>query len=600
MSSSLRHAPVLSAALVLSLGGEALAFQTQFTYSVAYKGPIVSQTAAGTAVPITEADVLTFGPGQPGFGPLQAPALALGGDQFGLVNYTLCAGHVGGTPCGIEIDGISQGRDEPLSLAGLLPAGKDLWFSVDEWAKGHPALGPAPTVLSESGAVGDSSADVYVAYTLTAGPLPPGSPAGRHVAVFDGNGLPSAQPSGKVYVGIGLVEPNAPAPGLPNRGDDVDALDLGALVGFPPTGYFISLDSAFLDPLEGVPNSGSAATMGFSGADVLLVPAPGTAPTLYAPAALLGLDLVAGPGSDDVDALILAENGDNVFQASHVPYDWGMGGSDMLLFSVRRGSAVIGRPDSIFGVPIEEGDVLTTPLPTAMGGLSPFPGIFWAAETLGLRTARTHGETFGDDLNAMDLVAAKCFDCNNNGVEDSVDINTGGSADTNNNGIPDECEKITKYCTCPAGAPCGNTDPGAGCSNSTGVGSDLYFTGTSSVVADDLALHVTDLPVNKWGVVYMGGAQISVPFGDGLRCVGAGASGVYRFPPQNSGALGAVDFPPPAFGGGVVSYAASLFPPAGQIGAGSTWYLQFWYRDPVGPCGNVFNLSSAMQVDFVP
>ncbi|MEZ5975726.1 MAG: hypothetical protein R3E96_13060 [Planctomycetota bacterium] len=53
----------------------------------------------------------------------------------------------------------------------------------------------------------------------------------------------------------------------------------------------------------------------------------------------------------------------------------------MLLFSVRRGSWVIGQPDSIFGIPIEEGDILTTPLPTAMGGVSPFPGIFIAPRT---------------------------------------------------------------------------------------------------------------------------------------------------------------------------------------------------------------------------
>ena len=33
------------------------------------------------------------------------------------------------------------------------------------------------------------------------------------------------------------------------------------------------------------------------------------------------------------------------------------------------------------------------------------------------------------------------FDCNNNGVEDSVDIAMGASADANNNGIPDECER---------------------------------------------------------------------------------------------------------------------------------------------------------------
>ncbi|MCF6329546.1 MAG: hypothetical protein L3J02_07095, partial [Henriciella sp.] len=54
------------------------------------------------------------------------------------------------------------------------------------------------------------------------------------------------------------------------------------------------------------------------------------------------------------------------------------GDTDMVLFSVRRGSPVVGMPDSIFGIPIADGDILTTPLPTSMGGVSPFPGIFCA------------------------------------------------------------------------------------------------------------------------------------------------------------------------------------------------------------------------------
>lgn len=32
------------------------------------------------------------------------------------------------------------------------------------------------------------------------------------------------------------------------------------------------------------------------------------------------------------------------------------------------------------------------------------------------------------------------FDCNDNGIEDSVDIALGASSDQNQNGVPDECE----------------------------------------------------------------------------------------------------------------------------------------------------------------
>ncbi len=34
-------------------------------------------------------------------------------------------------------------------------------------------------------------------------------------------------------------------------------------------------------------------------------------------------------------------------------------------------------------------------------------------------------------------------DCNQNGVEDSVDIAFGSSSDVNKNGVPDECEAFT-------------------------------------------------------------------------------------------------------------------------------------------------------------
>ena len=69
---------------------------------------------------------------------------------------------------------------------------------------------------------------------------------------------------------------------------------------------------------------------------------------------------------------------------------------------MRRGSAVIGFPDGLTGIPIDEGDVLTPP-PAA--GLP--PALFVGAETLGLGTLRsgTAGPSgFSDDLDAMDIL----------------------------------------------------------------------------------------------------------------------------------------------------------------------------------------------------
>jgi hypothetical protein len=578
-------------------GSSALAQRGQFTFSVDWRSPALAQTATGGGQKINEGDVLTFAPGAPGFAPLPNPSFALTGDQLGLVRYNNCQDHLPFTPCGIEVDALSQGRDKPLVDVGPFAPGPldpgDLWFSTDEFAVGASSAGPGPNLLTEGGGVGDASADVFVVYGLGAGPIGPLGALASHVGVFDGDGAASA--SGALYIGIGLHEPNLPG-AIPPTGDNLDALDIGALSGFPPTGYYMSLDGPFTDPLTGLPNSATAVAQGVSSADVLHVAGPGLTPVVYASAASLGLDF-AGLRTDDIDALALFENGVSGFQPSSVPYDWSTGTTDMLLFSVRRGSAVVGLPDSIFGAPIEPGDILTAPLPTALGGLSPFPGILFSAESLGLATTRTHAVQFGDDLNALDIETAPCFDCNNNGVEDAVDISTGGSSDVNGNGIPDECEKIAEYCQCPSNlAPCSNSNTAAGCANSLTAGAHLrYSSGSIMTSADDLVLLADALPKNKFGLFYMGGGTLNLPIGDGVLCVGSGGVGTFRYGVQNSGAAGLVTLGP-----GIVALSCASFFPTGCIAAGDTWYFQAWYRDPAGPCSGGFNFSNGIRVEFVP
>ena len=371
----------------------------------------------------------------------------------------------------------------------------------------------------------------------------------------------------------------------------------------PGERIFFSVDEGFLDPVVTLNNSGTAQFDGVQGADVLAVPFQGGNFIVYANAQTLGLNMM-GPGTDDLDGLVLAENGVPGYQPSSVPYDWlppapGPGarpagvGTDMLLFSVRRGSAVIGRPDSIFGIPIEEGDVLTNPLPTADGGLSPFPGIYIAAENVGLGTARS-GATRGDDANGISISQDDTteYDCNNNGREDSVDISCGFSSDVNMNGIPDCCETAVEYCFCDGLGPCGNDSATTGCANSATAGAFMTATGTTSVLSDDLVLTAVDLPPNKSGLFFMGPGMVNTAFGDGRRCVGGMTK---RFlPPVNSGAGGTASIGP------VVGFTLANFPPSHQIAVSSTWNFQMWYRDPMGPCGSGFNLSSAMSATFVP
>ena len=493
------------AVAIVGFSASMAAAQPTATFSVDFQGPSKGiPEAFGSGLLITEGDILIPATIIPVPGPLPPPAIMIPGGpnpflfpDLGIGTYPLYP--PGPAPFGvadfIEVDALSYGRE------WLVDGNPDRsWaFSVDEFASGIPVLGAFPEVLTE-GAIGamEASADVFVSFppgAIPALPLPPGFFAGNTL-FLDGDGIPSPFGPGPLplpfpFPGLGLIEPNPPTPGgpgsLPDLGDNLDAHDLDTLdpVFGPIYPVYFSMDSGFPDPLEtpspagtGPANSGSAAMNGFVGGDVLVTAAAGAAPFVFAPAAALGLDLIAGPDSDDLDALALAENGTGVFEPSTAPMDWVGGITDMLLFSVRRGSAVIGAPDSCFGAPISESDILSTPLAPAMGGLSPFPCIVLPGEGLALATIRTPAGPFAsDDLDALDIlrdcdfdglpdhygvlygVNTDCngnfspdmcdifdgisLDCNTNGTPDECDIASGISPDVNTNGVPDECEDFT-------------------------------------------------------------------------------------------------------------------------------------------------------------
>jgi hypothetical protein len=357
---------IRSSALVLGLALIVLCpARSQPAFSVDFQGPTV-----GT---------LGFSPGDI-FDPA-APAIIFPVAGFGCVPS--------GTTLAVEVDAISYGIDPPLTQTNLAPR---YHFSVDEFAYGIAFAAAAPNVTSEGatpGASNEASADIYVGLGIGAGPFPPPPPAGvlGNTGVWDGNGiLPFPAP------GLGLIEPNPPTPGfLPDPGDNLDALDMHA---YPGTGIYFSLDAAWVDPLELPPaNSGTALANAFLPGDILFTPGGGL-PVVFAPSAVLGL----GP-KDDLDALLLWENGTGVYEPSVVPYDWVGGATDMVLFSVRRGSPIIGTPDAFWGAPIEEGDILVV-----TGGGFAVPGIFIPAEMLGLQTVRGGYPVpfgFGDDLDAL-------------------------------------------------------------------------------------------------------------------------------------------------------------------------------------------------------
>jgi hypothetical protein len=434
---------------------------------------------------------------------------------------------------------------------------------------------------------------------VPAGPLPPFAIPPDHVGALDGNGFRGI--SGYAYPGIGLIEANLPTL-PPDVGDTLDAMDVDGPI-MPLGGVFFSLDAGFPDPLLGIPNSGSAVAHGFVGGDVLVAGPgiPGGGPNLYASANQLGLDLVpfAPPDSDDLDALMVWENGISGFQPAPEPYFWIHGQSDMLIFSVRRGSAVIGQPDSLLGVPIEEGDVLIPPIP---GGPSPYPAMLIAAENLGMVTLRSFPVTYADDLNALDVTTFPVLDCNANGIEDALDIVSGFDPDCNFNGVPDSCDLFSGRSSDINGNTvpdeCEFSNVGTYCAakqNSVGCYPLIGAVGTPSVsfTSPFWISSVTTL-ARKNGIFFYGYAPNSAPFKGGTMCVGGPKK---RTPVQT--AAGAM--PPPNNCTGWFTYDMNARIQSGidpALVVGTTVYGQFWSRDPTSSF--TVNLSDAIKFTIAP
>jgi len=197
-------------------------------------------------------------------------------------------------------------------------------------------------------------------------------------------------------------------------------------------------------------------------------------------------------------------------------------------------------------------------------------------------------EDAGSDTgSAYVFTGARFQDCNSNGVADACDIFTGSSLDSNGDGLPDECSAGTPFCfgslgTCPCGNGAGAIE---GCANSAGVGAFLYTTGTGSVSLDDFGLECVQLPPNKPSLAFSGETMVSLSFGDGIRCVGGPIQRLYVVSSDGSG---------------FAAWPPSLSAQGGWT-SGDTRWLQIWYRDAMGsPCGGGFNVSSGVEVEFVP
>ncbi len=137
--------------------------------------------------------------------------------------------------------------------------------------------------------------------------------------------------------------------------------------------------------------------------------------------------------------------------------------------------------------------------------------------------------------------------------------------------------------------PCANSGAaGNGCASSVNVnGGNLASTGNASVSADTFVLQGSGMP-NSSALYFQGTTQISVVFGDGLRCVGGT---VIRLGTKNNVA-GASSYP----NAGDQSVSVR-----GMVPSGATRDYQCWYRNAAAFCtASTFNLTNGLDVTWAP
>ncbi len=187
-------------------------------------------------------------------------------------------------------------------------------------------------------------------------------------------------------------------------------------------------------------------------------------------------------------------------------------------------------------------------------------------------------KVYGAEFNAYvgdDRTIAIIGDANLDGKDD---WGYGDSAALNYDG------RVTIF----AGSPGDSVRICTSVANSAGPGASIATRGPISIGNRELALEVSGGIPGQFGLFFYGTTEVELPFGNGWRCAGGQ---LFRFHPpltmDGSGNVSrTIDFDAPPVDAG-----------AGQWTPGSTWAVQFWYRDPMAG-GAFFNLSDALAITF--
>ncbi len=280
-------------------------------------------------------------------------------------------------PPSLEVDALSTGFHNPF-LPGRLA------FSVGPGSTGlatGAGGGIVPNVFSEAAVVQQAS-DIYRTLAIFGAPAIFAPPPGLGIG-----------PGGGGFIGLGPFGIAGPGHGLALN---QTAFDLRPTLG---PGGFIPVGQDNLDGFEfqnfdttgnGIQNVNTyysadltaAGAAGLSGADVFIDPALGSFASggVFAPSGSLGLDLF-GLNTDDVDALVIFDNGDGIMTA----------GVDFALFSLAAGSA------SLAPYGISPAGVFVTGFNGTFGYLPIAP------PGLGLSEALTLGLLATDNIDALEI-----------------------------------------------------------------------------------------------------------------------------------------------------------------------------------------------------
>ena len=257
------------------------------------------------------------------------------------------------------------------------------------------------------------------------------------------------------------------------------------------------------------------------------------------------------------------DNGDGTWRYDYVIYNMnhstGLGG---LRVPVDLSAAVT--DDSFHGVPHHSGDPQESTPWTFSRDAS---GVEWRAEPLD-QNPNANLVTWGT-LYSVSFVSDR--------APILTDCGVGRASSTQSDEpmlawAPDSTCGVTRYCKATA--------------NSTGAPAAIDWSGSTSVSANAAALLVSGLPANQPGLFFYGPNEVSVPFGDGNRCVGGSLTRLNPaiFADAAGDAQRDLDFNASTLAG---------------VGPGDTLRVQCWYRDPAAGAAG-FNLSDALSATLCP